>query len=197
VACNQALARIVGRNMRSSGSKALVAEIAKEAINNWAKDSAFKKKLAVPALWVATRIGKPGKDEPDKSTAAAADMGTLLTALARKVNADRASGKTCHDKTPGEAIDAFLQNIDFGEVLEMVEGSDPYVMESIRTVNEQLWKYPAKVGALTVMAIALTNTSIKGAREILRPVEDSSAQIFLQTSFSPSSGMSMEQTLQN
>lgn len=172
VACNRALARIVGRNMRSSGSKALVAEIAKEAINNWAKDSTFKKKLAVPALWIATRIGQPGKDEPDKSTTAAADMGTLLTALARKVNADRTSGKTCQDKTQGEAIDAFLQNMDFGEVLEMIEGADPYVMESIRTVNEQLWKYPAKVGALTVMAIALTNTSIKGAREIMRPIEE-------------------------
>ncbi|PKN85517.1 MAG: hypothetical protein CVU51_08715 [Deltaproteobacteria bacterium HGW-Deltaproteobacteria-1] len=170
-AFNRALARIIGKNIRSSSSKALVSEIAKEAINNWTKDSTFKKKLAAPALWAAKRIGRPGKDEQDKAMAMAADMGTLLTTLARKVNAGQAS-KICNDKTRGEAIDAFLQNTDFGEVLEMIEGADPHVIESIRALNEQLWKYPAKVGTLTLMAIALTNTSIKGAREIMRPIEE-------------------------
>ncbi|MBP1711719.1 MAG: hypothetical protein H6Q49_1921 [Deltaproteobacteria bacterium] len=169
---NRTMARIIGRNIRSSGSKALVSEIAKEAINNWAKDSTFKKKLAAPALWAAKRIGKPGKDEQDKAVAMAADMGTLLTTLSRKINADQASGEICNDKKRGEAIDAFLQNMDFGEVLEMIEGADPHVIEFIRTVNEQLWKYPAKVGTLTLMAIALANTSIKGAREIMRPIEE-------------------------
>src|SRR5690606_28544465 len=56
--------------------------------------------------------------------------------------------------------------------LEMIEGADPQVIASIRTFNEQLWKYPAKAGALTVIAIALMNTSIKGAREIMRPIEE-------------------------
>jgi len=170
-AFNRTLARIIGKNIRSSSSKALVSEIAKEAINDWVKDSTFKKKLAAPALWAAKRIGRPGKDEQDKAMAMSADMGTLLTTLARKVNAEQAS-KICNDKTRGEAIDAFLQNTDFGEVLEMIEGADPHVIESIRALNEQLWKYPAKVGTLTLMAIALTNTSIKGAREIIRPIEE-------------------------
>ena len=168
--CNQVLARIIGKNMRSSGSRALISEIVKETINNWAGNSSLKKKLAVPALWAANRIGKPVPDEDHKS--AAADLGTLLTALARKANAERASGNTLQNHKQGETVDAFLQNTDFGEILEMIEGADPHVMESIRTVNEQLWKYPAKVGALAVMAVALMNTSIKGAREIMRPVEE-------------------------
>jgi len=102
----------------------------------------------------------------------AADIGTRLTTLARKANAERASGNICNDKTGGEAIEAFLQNTDFGEVLEMIEGADPHVIESIRAFNEQLWKYPAKAGALTVIVIAFMNTSIKGAREIMRPIEE-------------------------
>ncbi len=168
--CNQIFARIVGKKMRSTGSKALVSAVMKESINNWSKDSKVKKKLAAPVLWVATKVGKPNPNEQDKYLAA--DVGALLTSLARKVNADHASGKTLHDEKQGEAIDAFLQNMDFGEVLEMIEGADPHVIESIRTFNQQLWKYPAKAGALTVIAIALMNTSIKGAREIMRPIEE-------------------------
>lgn len=168
--CNQIFARIVGKKMRSTGSKALVSAVMKESINNWSKDSKVKKKLAAPVLWVAAKVGKPNPNEQDKYLAA--DVGALLTSLARKVNADHASGKTLHDEKQGEAIDAFLQNMDFGEVLEMIEGADPHVIESIRTFNQQLWKYPAKAGALTVIAIALMNTSIKGAREIMRPIEE-------------------------
>jgi hypothetical protein len=169
-ACNQALARIVGRTMRSSGARAMVSEIVKESINSWAKESSLKKKLAAPALWAASRIGRPGTDEPDRGMAA--DVGILLTNLARKTNAQRASGTQGSVEKQGEAIDAFLRNVDFGEILEMVEGTGPQVIESIRGVNERLWKYPAKVGTLTVMAIALMNTAMQAAREIMRPIEE-------------------------
>jgi hypothetical protein len=169
-ACNQSLARIIGRTVRSSGSRALVAEIAKESISTWAKDSTFRKKIAAPALWLAGRLGKPGTDGQDGSTAA--DAGAFLTELARKVNTDRASATQQHDGKKGEAIDAFLRSIDFGEILEMVEGADPRVIEGIRTFNEQLWKYPAKVGALTMAANALLNTSIKATCEALKPIDE-------------------------
>ncbi|HOS97382.1 MAG TPA: hypothetical protein PLU54_06980, partial [Deltaproteobacteria bacterium] len=169
-ACNKALARIIGRNMRSAGARAMVLEIVKEAINSWAKESTLKKRLAAPALWAASRMGRPGTDEPDGSMAA--DVGILLTALARKANAQRTSGTRGPGAEQGEGIDAFLRNVDFGEILEMVEGAGPQVIESIRAVNEQLWKYPAKVGTLAVMAIALMNTAIQAAREIMRPIEE-------------------------
>ncbi|HHO77375.1 MAG TPA: hypothetical protein ENN05_13240 [Deltaproteobacteria bacterium] len=170
-ACNQALARIIGRNMRSSGSKALILEIVKEVISNWAKGSRFRKKIASPALWVASRIARPGPKEQDVGMAA--DVGTFLTALARKINAGRSSHPSSSSGIKSESIDAFLQNMDFGEIMEMVEGADPHVIEAIKTFNEQFWKYPAKVGALAVMVIALTNTSIKASREIIRPIEES------------------------
>ncbi len=169
-ACNQALARIIGRSIRSSGSRTLIAEIVKESIGNWAKDSNLKKKIAAPALWVASRLGKPGTDGQDAGTAA--DMGTLLTELARKVNVARKVDQPCQTGTNGASIDAFLRNTDFGEILEMVEGADPHVIEGIRTFNEQLWKYPAKVGSLAMAANALLNTSIKATCEALKPIDE-------------------------
>lgn len=169
-ACNQALARIIGRTMRSADARAMVSEIVKEAINSWAQEHALKRKLAAPALWAASRMGRPG---PDKSVGGmAADVGMLLTALARKTNAERSSGKQPSVERQGEAIDAFLRNVDFGEILEVLEGAGPQVIESIRAFNAQLWKYPAKVGTLAVMAIALVNTAMQAAREILRPIEE-------------------------
>ena len=63
--CNQIFARIVGKKMRSTGSKALVSAVMKESINNWSKDSKVKKKLAAPVLWVAAKVGKPNPNEQE------------------------------------------------------------------------------------------------------------------------------------
>lgn len=169
LACNQVLARIIGRAVRSTGSRMLIAEVAKEFITGWAGDSKVKNKIAVPALWLAGRLGRPGKAEPEGS--AAADAGTFLTELARKVNADRA-GRADKGSPQGASVDAFLSNTDFGEILEMVEGADPRVIEGIRAFNEQLWKYPAKVGALAGALTSLANTSLKSFTEILKPIEE-------------------------
>ena len=54
----------------------------------------------------------------------------------------------------------------------MVEGSEPCVMKTIEAFNEQLWKYPAKVGTLVATIIPLMNTFIKATREILIPIEE-------------------------
>lgn len=183
-AINRVLARIIGRNIRSSSSKALASEIAKETINDWAKDSTFKKKLAAPALWVAKRIGKPGKDEQDKAMAMAADMGILLTTLARKVNAGQASDKICNDKTRGEAIDAFLQNMDFGELKEMVEGSEESIVTGVRMFNTTIWDYPAKLICLASLLPTVANIILRSARETLVPLHVQAPDVLADVVFS-------------
>jgi len=184
VALNRVLVRIIGRNIRSSSSKALVSEIAKEAINNWAKDSTFKKKIAVPALWAATRIGKPGKDKQDKAMTMAADIGTLLTTLARKANAERASGNICNDKTRGEAIEAFLQNTDFGELKEMVEGSEESIVAGVRMVNTTIWDYPAKFICLASLLPTVANIILRSSRETLVPLHAQAPDVLADVVFS-------------
>lgn len=169
-AVNQALARIIGRHLRSGPSKALLSEVLKEAIRAWAGKGRIRKKLAAPALWAASRLGVPGPEKRDGGMGA--DAGTLLTALARKANARRPSGGPSPDSPRGAAIDAFLKNADFGEILEMVEGADAGVIEGMRVFNEQFWKYPAKAATLTAAANSLLNTSIEAAREALRPIDE-------------------------
>jgi len=169
-AVNQALARIIGRRLRSGASKALLSEVLKDAIRAWAGEGRIRKKLSAPALWAASRLGRTGPEKCDGGMGA--DAGTLLTALARKVNAGRPSGGPSPEGSRGAAIDAFLKNADFGEILEMVEGAGPRLIEGMRAFNEQFWKYPAKAGALTAAANSLLNTSIEASREILRPIDE-------------------------
>jgi hypothetical protein len=169
--CNQALARIVARIMRSRGSRAMVSGIAGEFISSWARGSTFRKKLAAPALWAASRLGRPGTGERDENGSTAADVGILLTALARKANAGRASGGPCHEGKRGEAVEALLRNIDFGEIMEMVDGSSDDTARAIDTFNTALWKYPAKVGCILGTLLGAANNGIRAAREVLRPIE--------------------------
>ncbi len=77
----------------------------------------------------------------------------------------------CHTTTRGDAIHDFLKHTDFGEIREMVEGSDPCILKTIEAFNEQLWKYPAKVGTLVATVIPLMNTLMRVLREILVPIE--------------------------
>ena len=165
----QVLARIIGRNMRSPGVKALVSGIAKEAIRNWAGSSPLKRKLAAPALWAASRLGRPGQEEQDGDMAS--DVGILLTALARKANAERASAAPGKTAKSGEAIHGFLRSTDFGEIREMAEKSKGRVIETLEAFNEHLWSYPAKAGSIMGTLLALVNTGISSVKTLLQPIE--------------------------
>lgn len=98
-----------------------------------------------------------------------AEIARLLTLLCARVNAAHASGVP--DPHRGEGVRAFIENLDFGEIQELVEGSDPYVLKAIQTFNTELWQYPAKVGTVVATLIPLINIIIKSVRECLIPIE--------------------------
>lgn len=53
----------------------------------------------------------------------------------------------------------------------MVQGSQECMVKTVETLNEQLWKYPAKVASILGAVLAAMNTSIRAVRELMRPVE--------------------------
>ncbi len=162
-------ARIIGEVMRASGTKTLLAEIVKDLISPWAIKGGIRARIAVSANWIVSKLLRTDKSGNNKGISA--HVGRLLTVWAKKVNAGHAADAACSIGTRGDAIHSFLKNTDFGEIREMVEGSDPYVLKTIEAFNEQLWKYPAKVGTLVATVIPLMNTFIKSFREILVPIE--------------------------
>lgn len=162
-------AKIIGETIRARGTMVLFSEVAREMIDEWAKKGGIRNRLASPARWIVSKVLRPGGRGTVRGISA--DVGRLLTEVARKVNADHRKDPVCHTTTRGDAIHDFLKHTDFGEIREMVEGSDPCILKTIEAFNEQLWKYPAKVGTLVATVIPLMNTLMRVLREILVPIE--------------------------
>jgi hypothetical protein len=162
-------AKIAANTIRASGTRLLLLGIARELIDGWASMGGIRGKVAPPAQWIIAKALNPARIPPGKGISG--DVGKLLTLWARKVNAEHAEDPACQTKSQTETISAFMVNTDFGEIREMVEGSEPFVLKTVEAFNETLWKYPAKVGSILATLLAGVNTGIRSIRELLRPIE--------------------------
>jgi hypothetical protein len=179
---SQIVARVIADIIRSAGARNLLVEVAHNLISSWEERGGIRARLAPTIRRIVSKGLRPGRNGSKGNMSA--DAGKLLTAWARKVNADHADDPACHAETRGETIHTFLANTDFGEIREMVENSEVCALKTVEAFNETLWKYPAKVGSILGTLLAATNTGIRSTREILRPVEknvgpDLLADIFL------------------
>ncbi len=166
---SQISARVIAEVIKSAGAKTLLVEVADNLINSWEEMGGIRARLAPPIRRIVSKCLRPGRNGSRGNISA--DMGKLLTTWARKVNADHAGDPVCHAETRGEAIHTFLANTDFGEIREMVENSEECALKTVEAFNENLWKYPAKVGSILGTLLAAANTGIRSTREVLRPVE--------------------------
>jgi len=163
------VARVIAEVIGSTGGKLLLAEVAGTLINSWGERGGIRARLAPPIRRIIFKCLRPRQN--DSTGNLSADAGKLLTAWARKVNADHAGDPVCHANARGAAIHTFLANTDFGEIREMVEHSEGCALKTVEVFNENLWRYPAKVGSILGTLLAATNTGMRSTREILRPVE--------------------------
>ena len=163
------IGRIVSQIIRARGTAHVIRAIVRNVLTDWAGGSRIKRMMVSP--FVKLFSGKTKDEKPAAPTTIAADAGKLITALAAAVNEEHARHPAHDNEHRGDAIRDFIVNTDFGEIREMVEVSGEDVLKTIEAFNEQLWKYPAKVGTLVAILIAVLNTSIKSSREVLRPIE--------------------------
>lgn len=165
------IGRIGGNCIRARGTARMVAAVAGNIVKEWSGTSRIKQKLSSPVQWVLARIeGANGKSGSTPETIPA-DAARLVTLLAASFNAAHAGSISGQGEDSGASIRAFLENLDFGEIMEMVEGSEPYVLKAVQAFNAELWKYPAKVGTMVATLIPLINILIKASREVLVPIE--------------------------
>jgi hypothetical protein len=166
------IGRLVGAIIWARCTIGILTSVAQNTLSLWSDESTFKQKVTSPLKRLLTRFIRKNKDrKPIPSAAISADVARLITSLAVMVNESHAKGTPGKGTDTGASIRAFLQNLDFGEIAEMVEKSDPYVLKALEAFNKELWKYPAKVGALVGTVIALLNIAVKGSREFLLPIE--------------------------
>jgi hypothetical protein len=169
----EAIGRIAGEVIRAKSTAKLISAVAKNIIGDWTGGSRIKKRLMSPVDWVLERIARKGDGKkPATAPVIPAEVGRIITLLAAAANEANAKAAPVDEAIRGQSVRSLLQNLDFGEILEMVEGSEPHVLRAIETFNTELWKYPAKVGTLVATIIALLNILIKSSREILVPIEE-------------------------
>ena len=163
------IGRIAGKVIRTEGKGRLISSVIRNFLDQWSGGSRFKKTIASPVIGLLSR--GIYHEPPDDSGSIAADVGRLITLFAASVNENRTLFPGIHDDVRGNSIRDFIANTDFGEIREMVEGSDQGVLKTIEAFNEQLWRYPAKVGTLVATLIPLANTCVRTLREVLVPIE--------------------------
>jgi hypothetical protein len=64
----------------------------------------------------------------------------------------------------------FIEAVDFGELKETLDSSSAQSGPYIQMINEELWRYPAKVVCILSMLPTLSNTALKGLRETAAPL---------------------------
>jgi len=169
---NEITGRIGAGILHAGCTARIFAAVAGNIINSWSGASAIRKKVTSPLTYLIAKIHKNNKHVISAHKASIpADAARLITLFARMFNNTHPEGQAVEISDNGESIKAFIENLDFGEIMEMAEKSDPCILKAIRSFNDEIWKYPAKVGSLIATVIALMNTTIKAFRELLLPIE--------------------------
>lgn len=73
-------------------------------------------------------------------------------------------------KEARENFRRFIEAVDFGELKEALDRSSARSGPYIQMINEELWRYPAKVVCILSMLPALSNTALRGVRETAVPL---------------------------
>ncbi|HPQ53600.1 MAG TPA: hypothetical protein PK253_10135 [Spirochaetota bacterium] len=96
--------------------------------------------------------------------------GKLCTALGRMINGIHENDPLFFSETLRGAVKGLIAGIDFGEVKELVDGSVKDITAVAAMVNEELWRYPAKVVCLFSLIPAAVNIMVSSGAAAIAPM---------------------------
>ena len=149
----------------------MAAAIGHNLLAAWSSRGAIRKKLLRPLNRALGRIMRsPVAKEPMEPATLPADIARLLTELCAAGNRQHARSDRGANPRAGEKIRAFLENMDFGELMDAARAAEPRAYEAIEAFNRELWRYPAKVVSIVATLVALVNTGLGSAARLARPL---------------------------
>ncbi|MBN1636368.1 MAG: hypothetical protein JW920_07630 [Deltaproteobacteria bacterium] len=160
--------KIISRALFSAGPRRLILCIARDILGQWSLGSRIRQKIAKPFNGLISRSLK--NESPQNNATLSCDLGDLLTNYARNINAAHQKNPVCHAEERTGSITDLIGHTDFGELKELVEGSEACLLKTLESINNAIWPYPAKIGCLVGILLSIGNTSIKGLSEIIRPL---------------------------
>jgi hypothetical protein len=96
--------------------------------------------------------------------------GELCTGLGRIIHAVHGSDPVFFAEALRGRVQGLVAGIDFGEMKELVDGSQEDIAAFVGMINEELWKFPAKVLCLFSLIPAAVNILVSSAAAALAPV---------------------------
>jgi hypothetical protein len=141
------LGEIIWRAVKTPPAKSLVMSVVRAALKDWSGDSRFKEHLSA-------NVEK-----------------TIDAVLSRR---GAAENMIAEDASYAESLRPMvrdlIEHIDFGEVKEAADFHQENIAAAVMMINEEMWRYPAKVICLLSLIPAVVNMGVSTAKETLAPI---------------------------
>ncbi len=99
-----------------------------------------------------------------------ARAGTLLSDILQQANSMHQNTESPLSEKLKPAIENWIGHVDYGELKQRAEQTGDDLVDLTKTVNEQLWRYPAKMICLFSTLPVAVNTGIKSLEQTLIPI---------------------------
>jgi hypothetical protein len=169
---NEILSKIISKIIESEDVRELILGVVKEELMNWSGDSRVKETLSKSIEKMITKA-LTASPSTNKNKGIAQDIGRLLTAWAQHVNETHRKPPVAQgskEELHNDPVNDFIISTDFGEIKEMVDGSEEHILKILEAINNTIWAYPGKVVSLLASIITAANISIKGGNTLIKPM---------------------------
>ena len=138
---------VVWKIVKTPAVRTLVMSVVHAALKDWSGDSKLKIRMSANVEKIVDKV-LSSKGEDEKKIAGDLDYAEILRPGFREL----------------------IEHIDFGEIKEAVDCSRDDITDIAKMVNEEMWRYPAKVVCLLSLLPAAANMTISAVKETLTPI---------------------------
>lgn len=141
------LGEIIWRVAKIPPARSLVMSVVRAALKDWSGDSRFREHLSANVEKTIDNVLSMGRHE---------------------------EGKAAEDLSYAESLRPIvrdlIEHIDFGELKEAADFHQENIADAVMMINEELWRYPAKVICILSLVPAAVNMGVSTAKETLTPI---------------------------
>ena len=154
------LGEIIWRVAKTPPAKSLVMSVVRAALKDWSGDSRFREHISANVEKTIDHVLSMGREE--SRIAEDASYAESLRPIVREL----------------------VEKIDFGEIKEAADFHQENIAAAVMMINEELWRYPAKVICLLSLVPAVVNMGVSTAKESLVPINKLAPDLLADVVFS-------------
>ena len=138
---------IIWRVAKTPPAKTLVMSVVRAALKDWSGDSKFREHISANLEKTIDHVlSHKGKD------------------------GNEVAGEVSYAESLRPIVRDLIENIDFGEIKEAADFHKENIGAAVAMINEELWRYPAKVICVLSLLPAAVNMAVSSTRETLVPI---------------------------